>query len=92
MQVMSEIYINIMAVLVIFVVAGLIRTKYADRVSVNVKKSIYIAAIAYFLFITIYYFNNSSDNTRRIAIILLEVCLIGYFIYRIKGLGNKTSH
>jgi MFS-type transporter involved in bile tolerance (Atg22 family) len=89
---MSEIYINIMAILVIFVVAGVIRTKYADRVSVNVKKGIYVIAIAYFLFIMIYYFNNSTDNTRRIVQILLEACLIGYFIYRIKALSNKTSH
>jgi hypothetical protein len=89
---MSEIYINTMAILVIFVVAGFIRTKYADRVSVNVKRGLYITAIAYFLFIAIYYFNNSSDSARRIAQILLEACLIGYFIYRIKTLGNKTSH
>ena len=89
---MSEIYINIMAILVIFVVAGWIRTKYADRVSLNVKKSIYIVAIAYFLFIMIYYFNNSADNTRRIVQILLDAFLIGYFIYRIKALNNKTSH
>jgi hypothetical protein len=89
---MPEIYINIMVLLVIFVVLNYFRTKYASRISISVQKGIYIFAIAYFLFITIYYFNNFTNNNKRIFLLIFGAIFITYFGYKLKNLGNKTSH
>ena len=88
---MPEIYINIAVVLVVFVVINFIRKKYSDKLSINIRKGIYFLAIAYFLFAMFYYFNKSADNTRRIVSMSLAVGLIGYFVYKIKTLGNKST-
>lgn len=52
---MNEVFINIMAILVIYVITNFIRSKYKDKVSLNVIRGIYLFAIAYFIVITIYF-------------------------------------
>jgi len=88
---MNEIFINLLMILIIYVIATFIRTRFRDRVSINVIRGIYVFAIAYFVFITIYYSNNLVDNTRRIVQIILSAILIAYFAYKIKTVSNKAS-
>jgi hypothetical protein len=87
---MPEIYINILVVLILYLVANFIRTKYADRVSVPIRRGIYIGAIAYFLFITIYYFDRNGSSGWHLFKIIAAVIVIGFLFYKMITLTHNA--
>ena len=87
---MSELYINIMIVLIAFVLGNFIRTRYAGRISINIWRVVYIIAIVYFVFNALYY-PIDSNHVKRIIQITFPMAMVGYLVYKLTSLRNRTS-
>jgi hypothetical protein len=88
---MPEIYLNIIVALSLYAVIYLIRNKYSDRVPVSVRRGIYCAGILFFIFITVYYFNNPMSQERHVISFAINAGLIGYFVYKLFSLKNENG-
>ncbi len=88
---MPELYINLLIVLIVFVVANFIRTKYAkEGIGLIIQRVIYVLAIAYFIFMAVYY-PLEADSVKRIIQILFPIGMVGYLVYKLTTSAKKTS-
>jgi uncharacterized membrane protein YoaT (DUF817 family) len=88
---MTEVIINMVIILAIFVLGDFVRNKYAPHLSRTFRTGLYVFAIAYFIFVMLFYFNKTEDSTRRIASLIIGVLLIGYFIFMIKTIRSNAG-
>lgn len=89
---MTEAWVLIMAILILYVLADYIKT-FRNKVSINITRIIYFTMLAWLLFWTVFYFNDTTDTLKHVLKIILAVGLGGFIIYKIKKLTNgKKAH
>lgn len=89
---MTETWVIIMVTLAAYVIANSIKT-YGNKVAINLKMAMYFVALVWLLFMTVYYFNDTTDTLKHVLKIVLLVGLGGVIVYKIKKLSNgKKAH
>lgn len=88
---MPELYINLLIVLIVFVVANFIRTKYATQgIGLIIQRIIYVLAIAYFIFMAVYY-PIEANSVKRLIQILFPILMVGYLVYKLTTSAKKAT-
>jgi Ca2+/Na+ antiporter len=88
---MPELYANLLVVLIVFVIANFIRTRYAtQRNGLVIQRVIYVLAIAYFIFMAVYY-PIEANSVKRMIQILFPILMVGYLVYKLTTSAKKSS-
>lgn len=88
---MPELYINLLIVLIIFVVANFIRTRYAKKgIGPIIQRVIYVIGIAYCIFMALYY-PIEANSFKRVIQILFPIVMVGYLVYKLTTSAKKIA-